>query len=209
MTLLALSCRDIAPVTTTGAVTGYQFAGILSASDGAPVQGASVRLYYYYDDTQTGPVDTIAVIVTDTTKAVDVSVYTTSYFFLRTLFFGYRHAGPVPRFTWDGLDRNGTQMPSGKYLIGYQVGDTLVKFSPVLVDGEISARTDGLGQFRLSNANLPVGDLFDFYTSDGSFGATLRVAPVITLEFQKQSLRAIYSSIPLLKDKVTTGAFTF
>jgi hypothetical protein len=206
LSLVLSSCRDIEPVNSVAAVTGYQFAGLLTTPDGAPVQGASVRVYFYYD-THTGPIDTIAVVVTDTTKAVDVSVYTVSYRFVRTLFFGYRHSGPVPRFIWNGLDEKAAQMPSGKYYIGYQVGDSLVKFSPVLLDGEISATTDGLGQFRLTN--LPVGELFDVYHLDGSYDTTLSVAPAIDLVFQKQGRQVPYIDIPLLDNKITTGAFTF
>lgn len=206
--LAALSCRDIRPPTAPADIAGYRIDGALTDADGFPVSGAEVVLFYTADDAGFGPIDTVQAVVTDSTKTVDVSVYTLSYRFVRTLYFGLRHPGPIPRFIWDGRDDNNRLVPSGMYLVGYQIGDTVYKYVPVVVDGLATDTTDGNGNFSITNANLPIGRLFDYYDAGGTYVSTLRIAPAIDLIFRKGSVESSYTSIPLVKDKVTSASFT-
>ncbi len=202
------SCREILPVQTTSSAVGYQFDGIVTTASGLAFPGVQVRLYYEYQLVSETQTDTIPVIVRDSTRIVDIAVYTPRYAFVRELFLGYRPVGPVPRALWDGLDASGNSVPSGEYLIRYVVDTAIVKYSPVIVDGHTSAVTDANGRFVIPNDRLPVGAVADFYDLDGTFAGAFEVLPVIDLVFIKEALSSIYQSITITNNQITTGAFT-
>lgn len=202
------SCRDIQPFETSSSIQGYRLSGTVTSANGIPIDSAGVRLFYYYDVVSYNPVDTQAVIVTDSTRIVDVSVYTPNLVFVRQLFFNYLHTGPVPHFSWNELDQHGVPVPSGEYWIRYAIDTLVVKYSIVVVEGHTTATTDGLGRFIIPVEHLPVGTVFDAYTPVNVYDVTLRVRPAVRLLLLKAGLRAEYPSVQLKKDQITTAVFT-
>ena len=203
-----LSCRDVQPLPVSTPVSGYQLNGILTTSNSIPISGAQVILYYNYIPLDYGPVDSIQVIVRDTNVTVDVSVVTTSLDFVVTLFHGHRSAGLVPPFFWNGRDSKGALRPSGKYLLRYSLGSTIVKYSTFVLEGTPTATTDVNGLFTITNDHFPIGEIFDVYNDDGSYFATLQLIPNVALEFQYGSHASVFPSVDLTENFVTFGAFT-
>lgn len=205
--LVLLSCRDIQPVESDTIISGYQLNGVVTTANGVPVEDVEVRLYYNYTLVRTTPIDSVPVVVTDSTDIVDIAVYTQRYEFVRQLFLSYLPVGLVPRARWDGRDTSGTPVPSGKYLIRYVVDTVIVKYSPVLISRNHTSTTDSFGRFIIPTDRFPIGELFDFYDSQNSYTGTYTVNPHIGLEFRKLNFRTSYS-IELLKDQITSIVFT-
>jgi hypothetical protein len=202
------SCRDIQPFQSSIPAQGYQLNGTVTSSNGIPLDSVGVRLYYESDPVGYDPIDTQQVIVRDSTRIVDVAVYTPNLAFVKQLYFNYRPAGPVPHFLWDERDQNGAPVPSGEYLIRYAIDTLVVKYSVVVIDGHTTATTDGFGRFTITAAHLPVGVEFDAYTPDNTYDMTRRVGPAVDLIFYKGGLQVEYRVVQLKKDQITTAAFT-
>jgi hypothetical protein len=205
----AFSCREIEPYNNPDVVQGYQVNGILTTDNGIPIDSASILLYYYYKYYSDQPFDTVQAVVTNPAQLVDISVYTTNYEFLKTLFSGPAGmTGPLSHYTWDGKDWHGYSMPSGKYLIRYKIDTTIVKYSVFVLQGQVSAMTDYGGKFTIPNKYLPVGEIFDIYYMNGEYYVTYQVEPRIALVFIRGDRRTDFFTLDLQKDKITTGAFT-
>jgi hypothetical protein len=181
---------------------------VVTSANGIPLGGVDVRLYYAYEYFSSTPVDTQQVIVRDSTKIVDVAVVTPEHVLVRQLFLGLRSSGPLPRFSWDGKDNDSNAVPSGEYLVRYIIDTVIVKYSPLVVDGHVSATTDRNGFFSLGAERFPVDVLFDAYFLNGSYDATFRVLPTIDLSLQKAPLAKGYSNIVLAQNQVTTITLT-
>ena len=201
--LSSISCREVQLLDVDITISGYQLNGTVTTPNGVPVEGVTVRLFYEEVYAGSAPIDTQQVIVTNASKPVDIAVYTPNYQFVRQLFLGYQPVGVLGRWTWTGYDQNDKLVPSGKYLIRYVVDTVIVKYSPVLVDGHLTAVTDGFGRFTISAAQLPVGQLFDFYDQVNSYQGTYEVIPVIDLILRKSSTQTIHQAIGLTKDRIT------
>jgi hypothetical protein len=206
--VLALGCREIQPLDVSTVIEGYELDGTVTTVNGVPIEGVSIRLWYDYRYVGDSPADTVTVVVTDSTKIVDVAVYTPDLRFVKQLFLGYRPTGPLSRFRWDGLDQFGGPAPSGKYLVRYAVDTVVVKFTPVVIDGRVTAVTDARGRFTLKGSQLPVGEVFDFYLGPNAYEGTYAIAPLIGLDLLKSSRVKRYGSITLLKNRITTSNFT-
>ncbi len=202
------SCREIQQFSPASEVQGYQLDGSVTTSNGVAVDGVDVRLYYSYNYVSDTPTDTTLVVVTNPAKPVDVAVYNSDLKFIRQLFLGYKAAGQVPRFTWDGYDASGNAVPGGKYFIRYVVDTVIVKFSPVLVDGHITATTDAGGHFTFAPRNLPVGDRFDLYDFSNQYAGTYEIVSTIDITLRKGSSHASFTNIPLILNKITKNVFT-
>jgi hypothetical protein len=206
--LLTIACREIEPYNQSSSMKGYQFNGIITDSAGYVLRDVVVSLYYYYDSVAATPTDTQQVIVTDSMKIVDISVYTLQYEFIRTLFLGRMpQTGPIRRQYWNGRNSQNQQVGSGMYLIRYYVDTAVVKFSPIVIDGAPTDTTDRLGHFAILKNNLPIGEQFDYYDSSRTFKAVYKILPMIKLNFQYQDRSVTYDSIQLVKGKITNGSF--
>jgi hypothetical protein len=204
---LSWSCREVLPLEISSPITGYQLDGTVTTSNGVPVSGVEVVLYYEKDLTGTQPTDTASVVVRDPTKPVDVAVYTEKLQFVRQLFLGYKPAGVLPPMLWNGTDKNGAPVPSGKYVIRYVVDTAIVKFSPVLVEGHTTTVTDQLGHFTLNADRLPIGETFDLYSSTNAYVGTYQVVPSVDIILRTASSRMAYLTIDLLLNQVTSKVF--
>lgn len=205
--LAVLSCREIQSIVPPVTVQGYQLNGTVTTSNGIPLDSVDVTLYYTYVLFGRSPIDTQTVYVDDSTKFVDISVYTTRNVFVRRLFFGFRNVGPVPRFRWNGTDDNGNLVPSAEYIVRYTIDTAVVKQSPVLINGNSTASTDGSGQFTILNDHLPIGLVVDVYDLSGNYLETDRVLSRVILEFNKSNLHAVYS-IEVIHNQITSRVFT-
>jgi hypothetical protein len=205
----SFSCREIEPFYGSQNIQGYQVDGILTTSNGIPIEGARVELYYYYRYNSEQSVDSVQAVVTDSSQMIDVSVYTTDYEYLKTLYSGRAGmTGLIPYYVWDGKDWHGDTLPSGKYLIRYVIDNTIIKYSTTILEGHVSAVTDYRGMFSISNEHLPIGELFDVYFLSGQFYASYQVEERIELVFRYGYARSGFIPLDLQKNKITTGAFT-
>lgn len=206
--VIALSCREIQPVETVRSIHGYELDGTVLAPDGSTVDSATVRLYFELDPVGSTPIDTQSVRVTGPNQIVNVSIYTPHSEYVRTLFSGTMAPGTVPRYPWDGIDAFGSPVPSGKYLMRYTVDATIVKSSTVVVTGHLTAVSDRKGQFILAGDQLPIGEVYDFYTSSNDYDATVTVRSEVGIVLQKSGLPTSSRAVVLTKDRVTVATFT-
>ena len=201
------SCRDILPFENTTSIQGYQLNGTVTTPNGVAIDSVAVRLYYNYEFASDTLSDPQQVIVTKPVSLVDIAVYTPRFDFVRQLFFDYRPTGIVPRARWNGRDANGNLVPSGKYLIRYVVDTTIVKYSPAIIEGHVSATTDMKGHFTLTDDRFPVGDVFDLYDDANIYRGSYRVKSSVDIDMRKLTLHVSYSNVDLQKDRITTGIF--
>jgi hypothetical protein len=205
--MLAFSCREVLPLESEPTIQGYQLNGSVTTPNGISLDSVGVQLYYNYSFVSDTPVDTVPVIVVNPSRILDIAVYTPSFQLVRQLFLGYRPAGVVPRALWGGIDQHGVPVPDGKYLIRYVVDTTIVKYSPVLIDGQRTVVTDNAGRFSLTSDRLPVGEYFDIYDDFNRYQGTYAVTSTIDLRLQKSTLSTDYLNIVLQKGKIITKAF--
>ena len=191
--LFVNSCREIQPVTPSVTISGYQITGTVISSNGTVLDSVAVKLSYDYQLFGNVKTDTQTVYVSDPAKIVDVSVYNSKNIFVRNLYFGTHSVGVVPRAFWNELDDHGQLVPSGKYNIRYIIDGTIIKQSPVIIDGNLTTITNSSGNFTITNDYLPVGEIFDYYDSVGVYQITRQVQPYIILEFTKFNLSGTYA----------------
>ncbi len=205
--LMINSCREIEPSSPVQSIEGYQLTGIVMTSNGIALDSVGVRLYYRYDHVRSTPLDTVKIFITSSDQIINVSVWKDSSHYIRTLYSGTWQIGPLPQFRWDGMDSNQTQLTSGKYLMRYIIDNLLIKEVSIILDGKLTAITYNKGRFTIMNINLPIGELFDIYRSNGTFYGVYRVSATIALELQIQDSRAEYPAVHLQKNQVTNHTF--
>ncbi len=207
--MVVVACREVLPLESEPVISGYQLNGSVTTINGTPIDSVQVQLYYNYTYAGDLPTDTVQVVVVNSSKILDIAVYTPSFQFVRQLFLGFRPAGVVPRVQWDGIDLHGVHVPSGKYLIRYVVDTAIVKYSPVLIDGARSATTNAAGTFSLASDRFPIGESFDIYDDfTGRYQGTYTVTSTIDLALRKPPLHADYLNVDMEKGKIIIKAFT-
>lgn len=177
-------------------------------SNGIALDSVGIRLYYHYDYVRSTPLDTVQIYLPALGYEINVSVWRDSIHYIHTLYSGTWSIGYLPRFKWDGMDSNQIQLPSGKYFVRYIINDRMIKESPVVVDRNLTAVTNINGRFTITNINLPIGERFDIYRSNGTFYGVYKISPTVALEFYKQDVRAEYPTVDLQKNQVTNHTFT-
>jgi len=208
LALLALSsCREITPVESLTAISGYQLDGTVTTKDGRPLDSVAVRVNYFYQLTQQTPLDTVRVRVGDSAHAITIGVYTPDGRRVRTIYSGHLPPGWFPRYTWDEKDDSGAFAPSGKYLMRYTEAGAVVKTVPWLADGHPTALTNVAGQFTLRGGQIPAGEVFDLYYYDGRYDGTYLVLPKVHLVFNRGALWGLGDEVALRKDVVSRGSF--
>lgn len=203
---LLLSCREILPVEQEENITGYQINGSVTNQSGTPIPNVNVLLYYDEQKISNTQTDTTVAFVTDTNQVVTIQVFSMKSNLVRTLFTNKMAIGPIPRFSWDGLNGNGVEVPSGFYLVRYRIDTAVVKESPVVIDGNISSRTDSNGRFVVPNEYLPVNKTYDKYLQDTFQGVYLIGSTVVLELVSGTSVKT--GRVYLKKDKVTKVSIT-
>lgn len=199
-------CREILPVEQEENITGYQINGSVTNQSGTPITNVNVLLFYDEQKISNTQTDTTVAFVTDTNQVVTIQVFSIKNILVRTLFTNKMRIGPVPRFSWDGLNDKGVEVSSGFYLVRYKIDTAVVKESPVVIDGNISARTDSNGRFVIPNEYLPVNKTYDKYLQDTFQGAFL-ISSSVVLELVSGTLVKT-GRVYLKKDKVTKVSVT-
>jgi hypothetical protein len=203
LVLISLACeREIPPLIEPVTVSGYRVEGLISDRLGNPVRGVPIALHYDYELADQGPPPSKTYQVVDPNKTIRVIVYDRGNRFLRLLFQGRSSLGPLV-VEWDQRDALGSLVPSGVYSVQYVVdGQTMMSY-PVTVSGRITARTDSLGHYVISDENLPVGFYpVPLYTPDGtSYLGNYRISSYVLLEFQLEPRRV--AGVSLVRDRVT------
>jgi hypothetical protein len=179
--LIALfSCREIIPVETEEKISGYQINGSVTNQSGTPIQNVNVVLYYDTEEISDTQMDTATAFVTDTSQIVTVEIFNVNNILVKKIFFGKMNIGLVPQLFWNGLNDKGDEVVSGYYIMRYKIDSSVVKESPLIVDGHVSARTDSIGRFIISNDCLPVGKIYDRYLQNNFQGAYI-ISPSVVL----------------------------
>jgi len=199
--LLTTSCREIIYVDEVEKISGYQINGSVTNQSGTPLPNVNVLLYYDEEKISNSPVDTAVAVVTDTNQIITVQVFSVGNILVRTLFSDKMRIGPVPRFSWDGLNDKGAEVASGFYLIRYKIDTMLVKESPLVIEGKLSARTDSDGRFVIPNENLPVGKTYDKYFQNTFQGVYLIGSSVVLELVSGNSVKT--GRVYLKKDVIT------
>jgi hypothetical protein len=208
LSLFAWSCREIQGVDPVPEeITGYLVSGSVTTESGVPLDSVEVRIWYNFEPSDLGPIDTAHVVVTDPTKVVDVMVTTPAGDFVRQLYLNYRQPGPVPRFQWDLYDSHGVFAPSGVYIVRTSFDTVVVKRERRIIQGTPTAVTDARGRFKIGMDRLPIGEIFDLYTLQNQYNGTYSVLPRIDLELRKGALFGA-ATINLQLNRITTASFT-
>lgn len=199
--LLITSCREIILVDEVEKISGYQINGSVTNQSGTPLANVNVRLYYDEKRISYSPADTVIAVVTDTNRIATVQVFSVSDILVRTLFSGKMRLGVVPRYSWDGRNDKGIEVASGYYLIRYKFDTVVVKESPVVIDGKLTAQTDSSGRFVIRNENLPVGKTYDKYIQNTFQGEYLIGSSVILELISGSSVKT--GRVNIKKDVIT------
>ncbi len=202
------ACREIRTLEPETDTVGYQLTGTVTNSNGIPLDSVSVRLYYSSVPVQFSPLDTVRVIINDSTKFLFVVVYDINFQPVRNLFIGKMPLGQVSHIPWDQTDDSGRFVLSGKYYTKYEYNGAVAKIDSYLVDSHRIALTNSDGEFTLTNSQLPVGEKFDFYnSSDNVYVATYKVLPEVLLIFYRGALQSPLYRVSLQQNKITRGVF--
>jgi len=207
--LLFGSCREVIPFEQpVGSVNGYEMRGRVTSINGVPVESVAVSLDYDFDVVGDTPMDTIPFVEPNPPKVIQVDAYDYLGRHVRQIYTGILPTGPVPRFFWQGYDDANQLLPSGKYLVRYVLDTTIVKIVPVLIRRHVTTFTDAHGDFVIKNANLPIGQTFDLYSSTTpDFLGVVRVTKTVYLLFQRSTLSRS-ASATLQVNNVYHGAYT-
>jgi len=208
--VLIVSCREYQPFDTPVQVTGYELSGKVISANGLALGGVLVTLKYYYYEYGTNPLDTTQIIIPGTPiKFMSVNVYTPQNRLIKELYNDYPDPGVFPRQHWNEKDNTGHFVTSGKYIIRYVYDNQVVKETPTIVEGRVTATTDLYGEFTLSGSMLPVGDMFDIYDGDNpsTYYGVFKVSSRLQLLLSKGTAVS-HKEIEVQKDKLTRGIFT-
>jgi hypothetical protein len=197
-----LSCREILPVEGEEKTDGYLIKGIVTNQSGTPLENVDIKLYYETNWYSNSPTDTIVAVVTDTTKFVTVEVVSNKNVLVKKLFTAKLPFGPIPRPFWDGTDIIGRSVVPGLYTMRYLLDTLILKESPVIVDGTLTARTDADGLFLITNDNLPIGKIIDEYDNQNKYLRTVTISSSVILELF-YGIASKVGRVELTKDVVT------
>lgn len=207
MLVMFSSCREIRSLEPDDVTDGYELRGRVTSQNGIPLDSVAVTLHYDVSFVSPMVVDTIPVVVRDSTKILFVAVFTPGNRYVRELFFGFRQTGPVPRFRWDERDDNAVIVPSGGYVVRYVVDTVIVKNVRVLADGNISAYTDENGEFVLTNDRFPIGQEFGLFTAQDEYAGLYNVRNEVELRFTKGTFVSTYV-VTMNVNTITRSTFT-
>lgn len=206
-----LSCRDLESPSDLGGVEGYELRGKVVTKNGLPLEEVQVSLYYYYQYISDRKLDTVQIVITDTSQILEVTVLKPDLSPVRKLFLGkWRTLGPLQQIYWNGRDDENRPMPSGLYYMDFRLDSLFIKRNSLVIEGNVTAVSDIYGRFTVRNQNLPVGVIFDAYRDDGSFNGVFKLEPEIALVLRSAEggNSATYESIRLTKNIATSVALT-
>lgn len=200
LAIVLSSCREIEPVSPQVPFSGYQIEGIVTTSNGFPLEGVEIRLFYQYGN-QFPAQDTGCVFVPDSVNNIQAAVSDfdgniVRRFTVPNLFWC------IPRNIWDGRDSTSALMKNGLYTIAVYFNGSLAKQYKWLVDARLTAVTNGNGQFLIPKCCLPVEEIVDLYDSLGAYDGTFDITSEVALRASTTNARRTVF-LTLLKDRIT------
>ncbi len=202
-----ISCREIIPFDDSDSITGYQINGLVTNASGTPLANVNVFLSYEYVRISSTPIDTIVVVVVKESSLVSIDALSEKKTVIRNLFHGWRHTGPLPRYTWSGEIANNVFVPPGYYFIRYSIDSEIKKEVPITIERTKATSTDSLGKFIIPNQNLPVNKIIDRYDTSGRYLGTYRITEWVFLELYHGTIYR-RGRVELQKDKITRVSIT-
>lgn len=179
-------------------ISGYRIEGTLTDRLGNPYRDIPMQLFYDYVFVDSNDSPSKEFQVTEPSKIIRVGVYDRNDRLKRILFNGGAERGSFV-VLWDQKESNGVPAPSGVYTVRYIVDEQTKKSYPVTVSGNVTARTDSLGNFFIPNDSLPI-DFYPvpLYNSDNSvYYGNHRIIPYVVLQFAlaENDIKSIYLHI--------------
>lgn len=204
LSLTAMRCERDLPfeVPSTESIDGYQIEGYVTDRLGIPVKGLRIGLWYDYERIDTAGQPSRYFFVDDTGKTVFLRAVDLHNNVIKVLYIGRAQFGEL-EYTWDKTDSTGISVRNGIYKIEFWIGSVLKDSHTVVVDRAVSAITDSLGHYEITNAYLPVGYRpVPRYSSDGqSFLGYYEITPYVLLEFYLDTRRV--ASVKLKTNEIT------
>ncbi len=187
-------------------ISGYQLEGYVTDRLGIPVKNLPIALWYEFDY-----VDGIApyrMFYVDNSNASSlVRVLDHNNRVKRVLFQGRAQLG-VLDIAWDQEDSLGHLVPTGIYTIEFREDGVQKNSYTSIVNGNVTATTDSLGHYMISDDFLPVGyypaPLYN--NDDTNFLGNYQISSYVVLEFYLPTHRA--TSVTLTPDQVTRLDYT-
>jgi hypothetical protein len=183
-------------------INGYQLEGYVTDRLGIPVKGLRIALWYGFDPLDNSTPPSRQFFVDDSNKIARVSVVDLNNRLKRVLYEGRARLGFLD-YEWDLRDSLGRLLPTGVYMVKFSMNGISNGSYTVVINGAVTAVTDSLGHYSISNDFLPVGFYpAPRYTSDGTrFLGNYRITPFVVLEFYLTVHRSV--ALTLIQDQVT------
>ena len=168
---------------------------------GIPVKNLPIALWYEFDYLDGNPPNRLF-YVDNSNETSLVRVIDTKKNVKRVLFQGRAPLGQLD-VSWDQKDSLGQPVPTGIYTVDFRQGGVPKNSYTTVVNGNVTAVTDSLGHYAITNDQLPVG----FYpvplygNDDTNFLGNFQVSSYVVLEFYLTSHRS--ASVTLTPDQVS------
>jgi hypothetical protein len=187
-------------------INGYQLEGYVTDRLGIPVKGLQIALWFDFDPLDNNTPPSRQFFVDDPNKTARLSVVDLNNNLRRVLFEGRAKVGFLD-YEWDLRDSLGRLLPTGVYMVKFSMNGISKGFYTVVINGAVTAVTDSLGHYSISNDLLPVGFYpAPLYASDGTrFLGNYRITPFVVLEFYLTVHRSV--ALTLIQDQVTRFDF--
>jgi hypothetical protein len=199
--------RDLPYVTQSDQpISGFQLEGFVTDRLGTPVKGLRIALWYDYDFLDNNTPSSRIFVVDDSSKIARVAVFDQNNKLRRVIYQRKTRLG-VLDLDWDKTDSLGQAVSSGIYTVNFSEGGITKSSYTVVVDGAITAVTDSLGHYIITNDSLPVNFYpAPLYTNDDTkFLGNFQITPYIRLEFYLDIHRS--ANVSLIQDQVTRFDF--
>jgi len=183
-------------------INGYQLEGYVTDRLGIPVKGLRIGLWYDFDPLDNSTPPSRQFFVDDSNKIARLSVVDLNNRLKRVLYEGRARLGLLDH-EWDLRDSLGRLLPTGVYMVNFSMNGISKGSYTVVINGAVTAVTDSLGHYSISNDLLPVGFYpAPLYASDGTrFLGNYRITPFVILEFYLTVHRSV--ALTLIQDQVT------
>lgn len=182
-------------------ISGYQIEGYVTDRLGIPVKNLPIALWFEFDYIDGNPPNRSFYVdnsnVTSLVRVLDMNRNVK-----RVLFQGRAPLGLLD-VSWDNKDSLGQLVPTGIYTVDFRQGGVPKNSYTTIVNGNVTAVTDSLGHYTITNDQLQVG----FYPAplysddDTNFLGNFQISSYVVLEFYLTQHRS--TSVTLTPDQVT------
>ncbi len=164
-------------------INGYQLEGYVTDKLGIPIKNLPIALWLQFDYVDGNPPS--RTITVDNSSVVSlVRVLNQKSRVMKVLYQSKAPLGTLD-LTWDQKDSLGNPAPTGIYTVEFREGGLFKSSYITVVNGNISAVTDSLGHYTITNDLLPIGYYpAPLYSNDETtFIGNFQVSTDVVLEF--------------------------